>query len=97
MKIVRKHWFLIYVTVVFIILAMAIIYADAAELNWVFLPIVQEQSHVISVWTPEPTHLTPETTQLSLTTITPAPTMNPFPGVPTPTPVTICIPSPCVP
>lgn len=26
---------------------------------------------------------------------TPAPTMNPFPEIPTPTPVTICIPEPC--
>ena len=97
MKIVKRHWFVIYVIVLFILLAMTIAYAKGAELNWVFLPFIQEQSPVISVWTPEPTYLTPEMTQLSLTTITPAPTMNPFPLTPTPTPVTICIPEPCVP
>ena len=89
MKILKRHWFVIYVIVLFILLAMTIAYAKGAELNWVFLPIIQENSPVISVWTPMPTYLR--------TTPTAAPTMNVFPLTPTPTPVTICIPEPCVP
>jgi len=70
------------IVIVFVIVALLLIAAANVTEHKVYLPDVHNGNTVMYVWTPRDTP-------------TSAPTQNPFPDVPTPTPITICIPDPC--
>ena len=87
-------------TKIILVLALILLLATvayASSTSNVYLPVVIKQVPITPIlgtpWTPSPTDLVGPPPIMP----TVAPTMNPFPLTPTPTPVTICIPEPCDP
>ena len=70
------------IVIALVIVALLLIAAANMTEQRVYLPGVHNGNVAMYVVTPRDTP-------------TSAPTQNPFPGDPTPTPITICIPEPC--